>query len=87
MTRTILLASLSLALGAGLAGGHQLAADAAPAKAKAKPPAKCSRTALPGEFRCSLPTHSNKRAVLYVQTFEDGSIKVYPVDPDKRGIR
>lgn len=43
--------------------------------------------ALPGEFRCSLPTHSSKRAVLYVQTFEDGSMKVYPVDPDKRGIR
>ena len=81
--RHLYLAS-ALTLGALWAGSSHLA-DGKPSGAK--PPAKCSRTALPGEFRCSLPTHSHERAVLYVQTFEDGSMKVYPVDPDKRGRR
>jgi hypothetical protein len=51
----------------------------------AKPPAKCAPTKIiPGEFRCTFPTHSHLRAVVYVQTFEDGSARAIAIDPDAK---
>ncbi len=74
----------ALAVGATIAGAGYLAH---PAETISKGPPTCAPTVLPGEYRCTFPTHSDLRATVYVQTFEDGSARAYPVDPDKEGMR
>ncbi len=66
----------SLAVGAAIAGAGYLshATDSPPAPT-------CARSTLPGEYRCALPT-GGRWAVVYVATYEDGSARAYPVDPD-----
>ena len=76
----------ALTIGAMWAGGDELAARTAD-KQPVKPGPRCTRTALPGEYRCTFPTHSHLRAVVYVQTYEDGSARTISVDPDTRARR
>ena len=52
-----------------------------------KKPPGCTRAYSPGEpepygWKCSFPTASAKRAVIYVQPFEDGSAKLGARDPE-----
>lgn len=64
------------AVAVGIAGAGIVAHPGEPA-----PAAECTRTALPGEWRCTFPT-SARTAVVYVSAWEDGSARAIEVDPD-----
>jgi len=69
------LALVGATIGSGIAASGSGGPDDKPTGAT------CTRTALPGEYRCTLPT-SGRPAVVFVETFEDGSSRAFPVDPD-----